>query len=96
MPRFSINYTFQGRAHTIIEAETLEDAEAKIEAEIERDDFELDADEIDDVDFDIREMHPVTRDGREIWATYRLDSDIRDHRSTLATSPLFSGEGEQK
>lgn len=91
MPKFSVNYTFQGRAHTIIEADSLEAAEAQIEAEVEKDDFELDADEIDDVDFDVREMHPVTRGGQEIWTNYRLDTDIRGHRSALATSPLFGG-----
>lgn len=89
MPRFSVNYTFQGRAHTIIEAESLEAAEAQIEAEVEKDDFELDADDIDDVDFDIAEMHPVTRDGHEIWTTYLHATDIRGHQSALTTSPLF-------
>lgn len=40
----------------------MEAAKAKIAAEINRDDFELDADEIDDVDFSIYELHPVTRE----------------------------------
>lgn len=89
MPRFSVNYTFKGRANAIIEAESLEDAKAQIEAEIEKDDFDLDADEIDDVDFYVSELHPVTRDGREIWTTYLRETDIRGHQSALETSPLF-------
>jgi hypothetical protein len=36
-------------------------------------------------------MHPVTRDGREIWTTYVRDGDIRGHQSSLESSPLFGG-----
>lgn len=91
MPKFAVNYTFHGRSSTFIEAESLDAAKAKINADIERDDFELDADELDDVDYDISEMHPVTRAGREIWTTYVRDADIRGHQSSLETSPLFGG-----
>ncbi len=91
MPKFAVNYTFHGRSSTFVEAESLDAAKAKINADIERDDFELDADEIDDVDYDINEMHPVTRNGREIWTTYVRDGDIRGHQSSLESSPLFGG-----
>lgn len=91
MPKFAVNYTFHGRSSTFVEAESLDAAKAKIDADIERDDFELDADEIDDVDYDINEMHPVTRDGREIWTSYIRSDDIRGHQSSLESSPLFGG-----
>jgi hypothetical protein len=91
MAKFMVEYTFQGRASRTIEAETMEAAEASIEAEVNRDDFEIDADSVDDVDFHIQQMHPVTRNGRELWTTYVLKTDERGHKSALATSPLFSG-----
>jgi hypothetical protein len=91
MPKFSVRYTFHGRSSTFIEAESLDAAKSKIDADIERDDFELDADELDDVDYNISEMHPVTRDGREIWTTNVRDGDIRGHQSSLESSPLFGG-----
>ena len=91
MPKFSVRYTFHGRSSTIVEAESLNAAKAKIDSDIERDDFELDADEIDDVDYDISELHPVTREGREIWTSYIHQNDIRGHQSSLESSPLFGG-----
>ncbi|MBA8838144.1 hypothetical protein [Ochrobactrum sp. RH2CCR150] len=91
MARFIINYTFHGRSSKTIEASSKEEAEELTWAEVERDDFEIDADEIDDVDFTVSEMHPVTRDGREIWTTYVRDGDQRGHPSALASSPLFGG-----
>jgi hypothetical protein len=90
MAKFIVEYTFQGRASKTIEADSLEDAEALTETEVDRDDFEIDADSIDDVDFEVREMHPVTRNGREIWTTYVLQTDVRGHQSALLTSPLFA------
>lgn len=90
MAKFIVSYTFHGRASRTIEAESLEDAQASTEQDVERDDFELEADEIDDVDFDIREMHPVTRDGRELWTTLVLKTDVRGHQSALRSSPLFA------
>lgn len=90
MAKFIVEYTFQGRASKTIEADSLEDAEVLTETEVDRDDFEIDADSIDDVDFEVREMHSVTRDGREIWTTYVLQTDVRGHQSALLTSPLFA------
>lgn len=90
MARFMIYYTFQGRACHTIEAESMEAAEASVEAEVNRDDFEIDADSIDDVNFYIQELHPVTRNGQELWATYVLKDDVRGHQSALASSPLFA------
>ncbi|WP_340584042.1 hypothetical protein [Brucella pseudintermedia] len=89
MARFIIHYTFHGRSSKTIEASSKEEAEELTCAEVERDDFELDADEIDDVDFTVSELHPVTRAGREIWTTYVRDSDQRGHPSALASSSLF-------
>lgn len=89
MARFMVSYTFHGRASETIEAETLEAAQGIVEAKVNKDDFDLDADEIDDVDFRVAEMHPVTRDGREIWTTYMRSDDQRGHQSALASAPLF-------
>lgn len=91
MGKFIVNYTVHGRASRTIEAETLEAAQARISLEVERDDFEIDVDDFDDVDFTVREMHPVTRDGKELWTTYVLPADTRGHASALLTTPLFSG-----
>lgn len=91
MGKFIVDYRFNGRSTETIEAETLEEAEASFEAKVDRDDFEIDADEIDDVDFTVREMHPVTRDGEEIWTTLVHATDKRGHASALLTTPLFGG-----
>ncbi|MDK4727437.1 hypothetical protein [Rhizobium phaseoli] len=87
-----VDYTFHGRSSRTIEAESLEAAKATIDAEVGKDDFEIDADEIDDVDFHIQEMHPITRDGRELWTTYVRPGDHLGHKSALASSPLFVAE----
>lgn len=71
----------------------MEAAEASVEAEVNRDDFDIDADSIDDVNFDIQEMHPITRDGRELWTTYVRKGDVRGHQSALSSSPLFANVG---
>lgn len=93
MRKFAVDYTFQGRATDVRHANSQEELEAAIYDELNADDFEMDADEIDDVDFQIQEMHPVTRAGREIWTTYVLDSDMRGHQSAIDNSPLFAGGG---
>lgn len=85
-----VDYTFQGRSSRTIEAESLEDAQAAVEAEVYKDDFEIDADEVDDVRFDVQEMHPVTQNGRELWTTYVMKDDVRGHLSALASAPLFA------
>ncbi len=48
-----------------------------VEKELDDDNFEIDLDSIDDIDYEIREMHPVTRTRREIWTTYIDPTDIR-------------------
>lgn len=92
MAKFSVSYTFHGRASETIEAANLEEAEAIIEAKVEDDNFDIDADTIDDVTFDVREMHPVTRDGRELWTTYVKADDVRGHQSAVDNSPLFANK----
>lgn len=91
MPRFFVTYTFHGRTAESIDAASLAEAEAAIEARVNSDDFDIDADEIDDVDFTVREMHPVTRNGAEMWSTMVLPGDVRGHASALTTAPLFGG-----
>ena len=91
MAKFSVSYTFRGGATETIEAESLGAAQAAIEAKVDCDDFEIDADEIEYVDFTVREMHPVTRDGREIWTSHIHSKDVRGHQSALLTTPLFAG-----
>lgn len=91
MGKFIVDYTFHGRASKCIHAPSQEEAMAAVEREVNSDDFDIEADEYDDVDFTVREMHPVTRDGREIWTTRVLPADVRGHQSALAESPLFDG-----
>ncbi|MGF9564134.1 hypothetical protein AAIH70_11525 [Neorhizobium sp. BT27B] len=88
-----VDYRFQGRTTEVIDAESLAEAEAIFEAKVDRDDFSLDADEMDDVDFSVAEMHPVTRDGEEVWTTYVRTTDQRGFQSALASTPLFSSGG---
>jgi hypothetical protein len=90
MPRFFVDYTISGRATATIEADSMEEARAKVEEEAYAEDFDIDLDAIDDVDFRIQELHPVTRDGKEIWTTYVRDSDKRGHQSAIDNSPLFA------
>lgn len=90
MAKFCISYTIQGRATETVEAEDEAAARSTIEARVEAGDFDIDLDDIDDVNFDIREMHPVTREGREIWTTYIRTGDVRGHQSALNTGALFA------
>lgn len=90
MAKFSVSYTFHGRATRTIEASSKEEAEARIDAEVNSDGFEIEPDDIDDVNFSIAEMHPITRDGKEFWTTYVRPGDLRGHQSALASSPLFA------
>ena len=91
MPKFMVDYTFHARSTDFIEASSKEEAESAIDAKINADDLDLDADEIDDVDFTIHEMHPVTRGGKEIWVTHVREGDTRGHQSAIDNSPLFAG-----
>lgn len=94
--RFSVSYTFKGSATEIIEAGSQEEAEAIVGEKVEDENFEIEADSIDDVDFFIQQMHPVTRDGREIWTTWIKGGDTLGHQSAIDKSPLFSGVPEQE
>lgn len=94
MAKFHVDYTFCGRASRTIEASSKEEAEERIEIEVDAHDFHIDADEIDDIDFTVREMHPVTRGGREIWTSLMLPGDKRGHQSAIDSSPLFGGQLE--
>lgn len=91
MARFCVDYTFHGRTTETIEAASLEEAQAQIEAKVEDDNFDPGTDEIDDVSFNIQEMHPITRDGRELWTTYVRTGDVRGHVSALKGT-LFAQE----
>lgn len=95
MAKFHVDYTFYGRASRTIEASSKEEAEERIEIEVDAHDFHIDADEIDDIDFTVREMHPVTRGGREIWTSHVLPGDVLGHASALAQTPLFGGQLEE-
>jgi len=90
MRKFIVSYHFSGRASKCVHASSQEEAEAAIEREINSDNFDIEPDEVDDVTFDVCEMHPVTRDGKEIWTTRKMDGDVRGHASALKTAPLFA------
>ncbi|MCE7028448.1 DpnD/PcfM family protein [Jiella avicenniae] len=79
MARFIVSYTFHASASDSIEAASKEEAERLVSERIEADDFQLDADEIDDVDFSVQEFHPVTRDGKQMWTTHVRDGDTPGH-----------------
>lgn len=90
MGRFIVDYRVTGRASDTINADSKDAAIAMVAERVERDDFVIDLDETDDVDFEVRELHPVTRAGREIWTTFVCPSDTRGHLSALKESPLFA------
>lgn len=96
MGKFSVSYTFHARASEIVEAESLEAAKAAIEVKVEADDFDIEPDAIDDVDFHVQQMHPVTRDGRELWTTFVMMGDVRGHQSALLETPLFAANDNQE
>ena len=95
MARFLVNFRVSGRASDCIEADNLDDAERIIEERVNNDNFDVDLEEVDDVDFTVAQLHPVTRNGREIWTTLILVNDVRGHQSALASAPLFSGLPEE-
>jgi hypothetical protein len=95
MARFIVNYAFRGHASDLIVADSKEAAEAQVEKAVNSDDFDIDNDEIHDVDFTVTQLHPVTRGGREMWTTFVLATDIRGHQSALDETPLFSGRLEE-
>ncbi len=96
MPRFHVSYKFRAASSETINADDLESAEALIEAKAYRDEFDPHIEDIDDVEFDVQEMHPVTRAGREIWTTFVSLGDIRGHQSAIDNAPLFSGIPERE
>lgn len=90
MAKFIIDYNFHGRGSNTIEADSLEAAKAIAESQADDENFEPPVDDFDDIDMTVREMHPVTRDEREIWTTYVRSSDTRGHASAIKASPLFA------
>lgn len=93
MPRFHVRYTYRAEATTTLHADSYESACEEVRELIEADETGIDAEEIHDIDFHVAEMHPVTRDGREMWTTYVRDGDTRGHQSALASAPLFAQAG---
>lgn len=79
MAKFHVEYIFHARASDSIEAESFEGATRLINERVNADNFELDAEHIDDVDFTIRELHPVTRNGHKLWTTYVRPDDSLGH-----------------
>jgi hypothetical protein len=75
MLRFMITYRVQGEFTEIVEAETLEHAKAICEAKIEDEDFGLELDSADDINFSAYQLHPVLREGKRVETTYVRKSD---------------------
>lgn len=96
MAKFIIDYRFHGRGTDTIEADSLEAAQAIVDARLEDDAFDPPCDNYDDIDATVREMHPVTRDGKELWTTYVLPTDTRGHASALNSSPLFAALSQEE
>lgn len=91
MGKFIVDYRFSGRGSMPIQADSLEEAKAMVEAQLDDDSFEPPTDDFDDIDYTVREMHAVTRAGREIWTTFVAQSDVRGHASAVKDTPLFAG-----
>lgn len=79
MPKFHVEYTIHGRASDLVEAESQEEAEKIVLERIDDADFDPDLDSIDDVDFHMQEMHPVVRDGKQMWTSRPLETDQLGH-----------------
>lgn len=77
MPEFLVEYRVMGRMTGLVTADSHAEAVAKIEEEVNRDDWEADLDEVDDVDFSVNELIPVIRDGKRIKTTYVRAGDER-------------------
>lgn len=90
MAKFIVDYRFSGRGTDTFEAESLADAQERVDANLNNERFEPPVDDFDDVYATVKEMHPVTRAGREIWTTLVLQGDTRGHASALKETPLFA------
>ena len=79
MAKYSISYRVSGTAMSTIETdETKEQLENRLVGEINDDDWDIDLDTIDGVDFDVQEMFLVERqDGKRVWTTYVRATDKR-------------------
>lgn len=87
MPKFRVKYRLCYQE--TLDAESLAAAEEIAEQKSGNGFYMPDPDDIDTVDYDIVEIHPVTRGGQEIWTSDILKTDIRGHRSELLKTPLF-------
>lgn len=79
MGRFIVTYRISGEATRELQADSREDADRLVAAELRRDDFEIEPDESEVDDYSVQELHPVTRDGVKMWTTYRRSSDVAGH-----------------
>lgn len=81
-PIFTVNLRVSGTASLTIAAETREEAKAKAREIIERDDFEADLEDCDDVDISYISEHPT-----RMYLITRPESP-----STTGTSKLLPGD----
>lgn len=92
MARFLVRYDVSGTATEHIEADSLETAKEMVGAKVNAPDVGIELDEIDTVDFTVKEIFAVTRKGHEMWTTYVMPDDKRGHASALKETPLFGAE----
>ena len=77
MPEFMVDIRVHGRMTMTITADSKAEAEEKLTALVNDDNWEADLDDVDDVNWHVAELIPVTRDGRMIKTTYVRAGDVR-------------------
>lgn len=77
MAKYFITYRVSGIALTTIDTEeSPEDVNERLCSEVNSDNFDIELDEIHDVDIDIAEAFLVERsDGKRVWTTYVRATD---------------------
>jgi len=74
MARYMVTYYVRGTVTDVIDADSKEAAEAQAEDRADGD--EWDFDNGTDVDFEVRELHRVIRNGDVVWVNYIRPRDV--------------------
>lgn len=77
MPEFWVDMRVHGRMTMTIEADSVAEAEEKLTALVNDDNWEADLEDVDDVNWHVSELIPVLREGKRIKTTYVRAGDVR-------------------
>lgn len=76
MKKYFVSFNVQGSFSDTFEASSKEEVELLLDKKFDDDiEYFFDMSDVDDVTWQITEMHNVIRDGKNIWTTYKKPSD---------------------